>query len=489
MSKAPGPDGMHARVIKECKESFSIVFTLIFKKSLQEGVLPKQWKQANVKALFKKGKRTQCKNYRPVSLTSIVCKIFETIIRDHITEFLEGNNLITNHQHGFRSGHSCTTQLLELMEDFTDFYEMEIPYDCIYLDFAKAFDRVPHQRVLTKLYNLGIRGDVIRWIKDFLFGREQRVVINNVCSEWSNVISGIPQGSVLGPILFTIFINDIPVDINSNIKIFADDTKLYNGAHLSNTIQEDIDKLIEWSNKWLLPFNTDKCKVLHYGKGNPKTDYIMNDITLSTGPSIKDLGITFQDNLSFDDHISKITSAANSRLGIIKNTFHVIDKEGFMILYKSNVRPILEYGIPVWSPYLRKHEKAIEQIQRATRLIKGFDKFNYPERLNELKLPTLFYRRRRCDLIQVFKIIKKFDHINSDAFFQFNLGITRKNHVYKLNKPRCKSSQKMHSFSHRIINDWNGLPNSVGEINNINAFKSLLEDHWKNAEFKFKFVF
>jgi len=156
VSKAPGPDGMHARVIKECKESFSIVFTLIFKKSLQEGVLPKQWKQANVKALFKKGKRTQCKNYRPVSLTSIVCKIFETIIRDHITEFLEGNNLITNHQHGFRSGHSCTTQLLELMEDFTDFYEMEIPYDCIYLDFAKAFDRVPHQRVLTKLYNLGI---------------------------------------------------------------------------------------------------------------------------------------------------------------------------------------------------------------------------------------------------------------------------------------------------------------------------------------------
>ena len=213
-------------------------------------------------------------------VTSIVCKIFETIIRDHITEFLEGNNLITNHQHGFRSGHSCTTQLLELMEDFTDFYEMEIPYDCIYLDFAKAFDRVPHQRVLTKLYNLGIRGDVIRWIKDFLFGREQRVVINNVCSEWSNVISGIPQGSVLGPILFTIFINDIPVDINSNIKNFADDTKLYNGAHLSNTIQEDIDKLIEWSNKWLLPFNTDKCKVLHYGKGNPKTDYIMNDITV-----------------------------------------------------------------------------------------------------------------------------------------------------------------------------------------------------------------
>ena len=490
VSKAPGPDGLHARIIKECKESFSIVFSIIFKKSLQEGALPKQWKQAHVKALFKKGKRTQCSNYRPVSLTSIVCKLFESIIRDNITQFLETHSLITTHQHGFRSGHSCTTQLLELMEDFTDFYEEEIPYDCIYLDFAKAFDRVPHQRVLTKLYNLGIRGKLINWIKDFLHGREQRVVINNNYSDWTNVVSGIPQGSVLGPTLFTIFINDIPVDINSSIKIFADDTKLYNDAHLSNLIQNDLNKLVQWSNIWLLPFNIDKCKVLHYGKLNPKNNYMMNDIPLSAGPSIKDLGITFQDNLRFDEHISKITSTANSRLGIIKNTFHSIDEKGFMILFKSNVRPVLEYGIPVWQPHLRKHEKEIEQIQRrATRMIKGFENFNYSERLHKLYLPTLHYRRRRCDLIQVFKIIKKFDNIDSDSFFQFNHGITRKNHIYKLNKPRCNSSQKMHSFSHRIINDWNDLPSSVGEINSINAFKSLLEDHWKHADFKYNFVF
>ena len=225
VSKAPGPDGIHARIIKECKESFSTVFHVIFKKSLNEGLLPKQWKQANVKALFKKGKRTQCSNYRPVSLTSIVCKIFETIIRDKITYFLESHALITHHQHGFRTGHSCTTQLLELMEDFTNFYEMEIPFDCIYLDFAKAFDRVSHQRLLTKLYNIGIRGNLMNWIKDFLKGREQRVVVNNEYSDWASVVSGIPQGSVLGPSIFTIFINDIPNDITSNVKNLADDTK------------------------------------------------------------------------------------------------------------------------------------------------------------------------------------------------------------------------------------------------------------------------
>ena len=295
-----------------------------------------------------------------MSLTSIVCKIFETIIRDKITYFLESHALITHHQHGFRTGHSCTTQLLELMEDFTNFYEMEIPFDCIYLDFAKAFDRVSHQRLLTKLYNIGIRGNLMNWIKDFLKGREQRVVVNNEFSDWASVVSGIPQGSVLGPSLFTIFINDIPNDITSNVFFFIDDTKLYNSAHINNLIQEDLNHLLQWSNKWLLPFNIEKCKVLHYGKVNPKNDYMMNDISVLSDSSIKDLDITFQDTLTFDEHISKITSTANSRLGIIRNTFHIIDKEGFLILYKSNVRPILEYGISVWSPHLRKHDKEIK---------------------------------------------------------------------------------------------------------------------------------
>ena len=145
-------------------------------------------------------------------------------------------------------------------------------------------------------------------------------------------------------------------------------------------------------------------------------------------------------------------------------------------MYESNVRLILEYGISAWSPHLRKHDKEIENIQqRATRLFKGFEYYNYPERLQELNLPTLYYRR--CDLIQVFRLFKQIDHINSDSFFGLNLGITRKNHVYTLHKSRCNSTQKIHGFSYRIIKDWNGRPNSVGKVNTTNAFKSLLEDH------------
>ena len=405
-------------------------------------------------------------------------------------EFLDFNKLITCHQHGFRAGHSCTTQLLELMEDFTDFYEEEVPFDCIYLDFAKAFDRVPHQRLLTKVYNLGIRGNIFNWIKDFLSDRRQRVVINNTSSDWTNVVSGIPQGSVLGPILFTIFINDIPVNISSSIKIFADDTKIYNNCNFHNVLQEDLSNLTCWSNKWLLPFNVDKCKVIHYGKANPIVEYIMDDNVLSSDTSIKDLGILFQNNLKFDEHISKITSAANSRLGIIKFAFHKIVQAGFMILYIAYVRPLLEYGTPIWQPFLRKHEKAIEQIQRrATKLIHGIGELSYSERLRKLNLPTLYYRRRRSDMIHVFRILKKFDHIDSDSFFTLNNGITRKNHIYKLEKPRCSSSHKLHSFSHRIINDWNDLPKEVGEVDSINGFKSILEKHWMNSEFKYEFKF
>ena len=198
----------------------------------------------------------------------------------------------------------------------------------------------------------------------FSKGKGVRVLVNNEFSDWARVVSGIPRGSVLGPSLFTNFINDIPNDINSNVIFFADDTKLYNSAHMNNLIHEDLNYLLHNGlNKRLLPFNIEKCKVLHYGKVNPKNDFMINDISVLSDSSIKDLGIPFQDTLTFDEDISKFTSTANGRLGIIRNTFHIIDREGFLILYKSNVRPILEYGISVWSPHLRKHDKEIEQIQ------------------------------------------------------------------------------------------------------------------------------
>lgn len=489
MSKAPGPDGIHACVLKNCNSIISKILTYLFNRSLIEGKLPSQWKDANVKALFKKGKRTVCSNYRPVSLTSIICKLLESIIRDKLVCFLETNGIITNAQHGFRPGHSCSSQLIELMEDFTDFFEHSDPFDTIYLDFAKAFDRVPHVRLLTKVYNYGVRGDLFDWIKDFLYNRRQRVVINNSYSDWSMVSSGIPQGSVLGPILFLVFINDLPGDIISKIKIFADDTKIYNSCRNHMLLQSDLDRLVRWSQYWLLPFNIDKCCVIHYGKYNPCINYSMDSSHLNSVDNIKDLGVLFSSNLSFEAHIHKITASANSRIGLIKNTFHCIRPQGFLHLYKSLIRPILEYCSTTWCPHLRKHELELETIQRrATKIVPTIANLSYSERLVSLRLDTLYFRRRRADLLLVYRILNDLDSLDSDIFFEISTSVTRGNNK-KLIKPRASTSTKQYSFSHRVINDWNSLPNEVIMVNSVNMFKSRLSKFWSDIDFRYNFVF
>ena len=282
ISKASGPDGINGRLLKELCNEISPLLKTIYDKSMQEGSLPYQWKEAHVIALFKKGNKRSPNNYRPVSLTSICCKIMETIIRDGIFKSLEDQGLIHKDQHGFRGGRSCCTQLLEVMEVWTGWFDRGLPWDTIYTDFSKAFDSVPHERLLKKCEAYGIRGNLLQWIRDFLSARRQRVVLGGKKSEWKSVTSGIPQGSVLGPILFTIFINDMPEVVHSCMKLFADDAKVFRAIESVediSLIQDDIDKLLHWSSIWQLPLNINKCKCVHYGKDNPNHLYKLGTLT------------------------------------------------------------------------------------------------------------------------------------------------------------------------------------------------------------------
>ena len=484
VSKAAGPDNIHARVIFELKEHIALPLFLIFVKSLDEEKLPKQWKMANIKPIFKKGNKHMTSNYRPVSLTAVCCKILERIIRADLMNFLESNNILSTNQHGFRSGRSCCTQLLEIMEIWTRYMDSGKVWDCVYLDFAKAFDKVPHKRLKIKLQAVGITSKILGWISNFLDDRYQAVVIKGNKSTCKKVTSGIPQGSVLGPILFVVFINDLPDEVSSYIKIFADDTKIFRiiaDINDSADLQADLNTLFEWSRKWQLEFNTSKCTVMHYGSRNIGYEYHLNGLPISESNREKDLGVNFDTSLKFSEHIGIITAKSNSRLGIIKRTFTEITPNIFLPLYKALVRPILEYCSVIWQPMLMKDKIEIEKVQRrATKLVKGISHLDYNERLIALNLDSLHFRRRRTDIIQVFRIIKGIDKIPSDLFFTYHREDRTRGHNLKLFKSSVNNNTRLNSFSQRIINDWNGLNESTVNSDTVNAFKTALKKEWKH---------
>ena len=357
------------------------------------------------------------------------------------------------------------------------------------LDFAKAFDSVPHHRLLLKIESYGIKGHLLAWIKNFLLDRKQRVIVGNNKSEWASVKSGIPQGSVLGPILFVIFINDLPDHLKSYTKIFADDTKIFNALESIDDptiLQEDLMKLAQWSDKWQLPFNEAKCKIIHFGKNNPQQSYHMNGHQIDTVKQEKDLGVTFDSELKFSVHIRNVVSKANSRVGILKRTFENMSIDKFKILYKTLVRPILEYCTNVWYPVLIKDMSEIEKVQkRATKLVSGLENISYQERLIRLNIPTLEYRRNRADMLQVFRIIKGIDNLKPETFFQFDTSKRTRGHSAKLVKPRVTTRLRQNSFSQRTINPWNALSEEVVSAETLNSFKDKLEKEWQNNPTKF----
>jgi hypothetical protein len=488
-TKSPGPDGFHPKLFNELKEVLTVPLCKIFRLSLKEKNIPQAWKNANITAIYKKGSKTQAGNYRPVSLTSIVCKLLESIIKDRIMEHMVDNNLFTPYQSGFMSGKSCVTQLLQVLDHWSDMLDQGENIDIVYLDFQKAFDTVPHKRLLNKMKSYRISDKLLDWVGSFLEGRKQRVVIGSNFSDWKSVVSGVPQGSVLGPVLFLIFINDLPLVVNSFVRLFADDTKVYNTVSTEATrdaLQQDLNSLSDWSKTWLLGFNASKCKVLHLGRNNNNFTYYMSGTKLTTVQDEKDLGVTFDSSLKFSKHIHNCASKANQILGLIKRSFEYIDQDMFLTLYKTLVRPHLEYASSVWNPSLKKNIRCLEKVQRrATKLIKELNCLSYHERLTSLGLTTLEYRRKRNDMVQVYKIINGLDDMDRECFLSFITVEKTRGHNFKLFKKPCKTELRKNTFFIRIINTWNNLTNEVVEADSLNMFKHKLNQLWAEDCIKF----
>ncbi len=364
--KSGGPDDVSPRLLANIYEELGRPLQILFTKSMEEGSVPEDWKRANVCPIYKKGCRNRAENFRPISLTSQVCKVFETLVRDKVVCHLESHQLLADSQHGFRSGRSCLTNLLSFLDRVSGLVDDGECVDVIFLDFAKAFDKVPHLRLIKKLASHGIDGKLLEWISQWLTGRTQRVNLGGSVSGWRSVLSGVPQGSVLGPVLFLIYINDLEGGVRNWILKFADDTKLFakiNSRKDAEELQGDLDKIFQWSREWQMLFNVEKCKAMHIGKRNCEFGYQMNGITLGTVTEEKDLGVVVRNDLKVSGQCAQACSKANKMLGIINRTIQNKTEEVMMCLYKALVRPQLEYCTVAWSPHYVKDRDMLERVQ------------------------------------------------------------------------------------------------------------------------------
>lgn len=476
-TKSAGVDNLPPIVLRKTAKAISYPLKLIYSSSLESGVVPSDWKYANVTPIHKKGSKNNPSNYRPISLTSQICRIFERILKEEINFYLETNKLIGDSQHGFVRGKSCLTNLLTYLDIITTNIDSGIPVDVVYLDFSKAFDTVPHQHLIMKLRSMQINEAIVRWIESWLSERKQRVVLRGTKSEWLPVISGVPQGSVLGPLLFLIYINDIDEEVTSPLLKFADDTKIVRPILTTedhHQLQKDLEKLHQWAERWQMKFNASKCKVMHFGYNNEEMPYQMDGQTLETTDHERDLGVIVQKNLDVEKHIGVTTKKANKILGMIARTYDNKCKKSVTQLYKTLVRPILEYAAPAWRPYKQKHVDLIETVQRrATRMMEGLGSKTYHERLVNCNLISLEMRRRRADLIETFKIMNEYESLPAGTFFKKAIRISR-GHSQKLFQPRSRLDPRKFFFAPRVVQSWNALPEEAINSGTINAFKGQI---------------
>ena len=452
--------------------------TLIMKCSLESGLVPDDWKAAYVTPVYKKDAKSNVSNYRPISLTSQLCKVFEAIVRDAIVKHLEEHSLVNDTQHGFRKGGSCLSNLLQFLDQVTRCIDEDACTDIIYLDFAKAFDKVPHKRLLEKVSKHGIGGKVLSWISAWLSGRWQQVCVGGQYSSRRPVTSGVPQGSVLGPILFLMFINDLESGLNSSVFKFADDTKILGTVSTvddKDILQQDLQLVLDWAKRWQMEFNTSKCKVMHLGRHNNRFQYFMDGHLLDSVDEEKDLGVQFTADLKPSRQCQIAYSKANKILGMISRTLSYKSRDVMLQLYKSLVRPNLEYCISAWSPYYEKDKQLLERVQhRFTRMIPGKKQLPYEKRLQIMGLWSLEERRNRADLLEVFKMYKGWSTTNFSSLFSLVDNSRTRGHSAKIVKSRCRLELRRHFFSQRVIDRWNRLDQSVIDSKTINAFKSGL---------------
>lgn len=415
-NKGAGPDNITPAILKACSSVIAPHLSTYFNQLMKKGIFPDVLKPGFLVPVHKSGDACDVKNYRPIVIQSVVAKVFESLVLDVLSFAFK--NVIIPEQHGFRVGRSIVTNLCVFTNYVYSAFSQYHQVDCIYLDFAKAFDRVSHDHLISKLKALGVSGPLLQWFRSYLTGRTLRVrFAAHVSDSVVYVTSGVPQGSLLGPFLFSLFINDIAVYLNCKFLLFADDVKIFLEVSSVNdqlTLQMNLDRINVWCHENDLHLNAAKCQVMTFGRTKllQSFDYHLYGTQLKRVHVIKDLGLCFTPNMDPGEHIAKACAKANRVLGLVTRASRGAFTPGTIkILYMSLVRPILEYGSTIWSPYQIGHCNSLNAVQKKfLRLMgvrSGLDYHNVD--INEIArqhgVSSLSSRRSVIDLVFLFKLI------------------------------------------------------------------------------------
>ena len=495
-NKASGSDGISGQMLLACDDSIVTPLKLIFENILNSSIYPEVWKLANVTPIYKKGDKQSIVNYRPISLLPICGKIFEKIMFNNLYSYLNVNNLITKNQSGFRSGDSTTNQLLFLADEIHQAFEdpKSLEVRAVFLDISKAFDKVWHDGLIFKLKQNGISGSLLQLLENYLLNRKQRVVLNGSFSDYSVIESGVPQGSVLGPLLFLIYINDLESNINSNIKFFADDTMLFSIVKSPVISAEDLNHdlafIQQWAHQWKMEFNPDPTKqatevLFSCKKVSPKHPLLtFNGSVVKKVNEHKHLGLIFDSSLSFNKHLNEKIIKAKRNIGIIKQLSKYLPVRTLNQMYKALVRSHLDYCDIIYHippkinppPQLATFDSLMEKLERvqyqAALAVTGAWHGSNCAKLNEeLGWETLSDRRLCRRVLQIHKIINN----KTPSYLKDKLPPNhRLSSVNILCRIKCRTNRYMSSFFPHAITSWNIFISHFDDFPSVDSLKEHL---------------